>query len=155
MDTGATRVEVKIDEGTWEPVPDLRGAVNADNMAAALKQALGADREVKEGITDIRLTFGTLTSTGLKRRILLAVTPAAPDLQRNIAKISADVMGEGISLVVFYLNGRQAKVTNISPYEWVWDTRNFPNGEHLIEIRGLDSNSVTVTTVITKVIVDN
>jgi hypothetical protein len=155
VDTGATRVEVKIDEGAWEPVPDLRGAVNADNMAAALKQALGADREVKEGITDIRLTFGTLTSTGLKRRILLAVTPAAPDLQRNIAKISADVMGEGISLVVFYLNGRQAKVTNIPPYEWIWDTRNSANGEHLIEIRGLDSNSVTVTTVVTKVIVDN
>lgn len=155
VDTGATRVEVKIDGGEWEPLPDLRGAVNADNMAAALKQALGPDREVKTGITDLRLTFGALTSSGMKRRLLLATTPASPGAQRNVVQITADVMGEGIALVAFYLDGKQAKITNIPGYTWTWDTRGVANGEHLIEIRGLDSNSVIVTTVVTKVIVDN
>lgn len=155
VDLSATQVEVKIDGGDWEPLPDLRGAVNSDNMAVALKQAFSTEREIKSGITDLRLTFGAVTSAGLKRRLLLATTPASPDPQRNVVQIKADVMGEGIALVAFYLDGRQAKITNIPEYVWSWDTRTAANGEHLIEIRGMDSNSVTVTSVLTKVIVDN
>jgi hypothetical protein len=155
LDKRPTRVEVRIDEGDWEPFPDIRGAVTEANMPKALEVALGGRRTVKKGITQIRLTFGTVTEPGLRRRLRLATLPAAKEIQRGKVKISANVMGEGVSFVSFSLNGKQVKLTNLPPFDWEWDTRTVPNGEHLIEIKGLDTRLVPVTTVVTKVIVDN
>ena len=159
IDRTATHVEVRLDEGEWEPFPDLRGAVNEENMLRALQNAVGPNRKLEKGITHLRITFGAATEAGLRRRVQLATTPAAKGVQRDVAQIRANVMGEGVELVAFYLNGKQVKLTNIpsgsSMYVWEWDTRSVPNGEHLIEIRGLDANGAAVTTVLTKVIVDN
>jgi hypothetical protein len=155
LDPTPTRVEVRLDEGDWEPFPDLRGAINAENMLAALQAAVGSERPLKEGITHLRLSFGALTADQVRRRVLLATTPLAPAPQRGVARIAADVMGDGVAYVVFLLNGRQAKVSNVPPFEWMWDTRRVPNGEHLIEIRGLDNRNATVTSVVTRVLVDN
>ncbi len=155
LDEAPTRVDVRIDEGDWEPLPDLRGAINEENLNAAMQQALGEGRTVKAGITHLRFTFGRPREANLRRRLLLATTQAADAPQRGRVTISANVMGEGVQFVGFFLNGRQAKLSNIPPYAWDWDTRTVPNGEHLIEIRGLDSRGVIVSSVLTRVLVDN
>jgi hypothetical protein len=124
-------------------------------MLKALEQALGPERKVTEGITHLRLTFGATTDAGMRRRIRLATTPASDKLQRGRVTISANVMGDGIAFVRFHLDGKQVKLTNLPPFAWEWDTRTAGNGEHLIEIQGLDGRGVVITNVVTKVIVDN
>ena len=155
MDPRPTQVEIRVDGGEWEPCPDLRGTVGEEQMTEMLKSALGEKRPVKNGITHLRFTFAGANEAAFQRRFRLAVTPASSEVQRGIATITADVMGTGVKFVQFFLNGRQVLLTNQSPYAWRWDTMQVPNGEHLIEIRGMDNNLTVVSSVTTKVIVDN
>jgi hypothetical protein len=155
FDTAPTRVEIRVDGGKWEPVPDLRGTIDPDKLNGALESVLGEGRTVKQGITHLRLLYGGPVALGLERRILLATTPAAGKPQRGNVTITANVQGEGVSFVQFLLNGRVVQLTNQPPYNWYWDTRSEPNGEHLLEIRGLDLKLNVVSSVTTKVAVDN
>jgi hypothetical protein len=155
LDPLPTRIEVRIDEGVWESFPDLRGTIGEEQMVKALEEALGQGRTVKTGITHLRIAFGSTTDASFRRRLRLATTPAAPQPQRGLATITANVMGDGVTLISFFLNGVQAKLTNVPPYAWEWDTLKVPNGEHLIEIRGFDDKGVLVSTVMTRVLVDN
>jgi hypothetical protein len=70
-------------------------------------------------------------------------------------KITANVMGEGISIVSFFLDGNLAMATNRMPYTWEWNTLKTANGPHLIEIRGTDLKGAIVTSVLRRVYVDN
>lgn len=155
LDPRPAYVQIRIDGGDWESLPDLRGTIDEGGLAKALQSALGGARTVKSGISHLRVVFGGATPASIRRRIRLAATPAAGAPQKGVVTISANVMGEGISYVAFYLNGSLAQLTNRPPYSWVWDTTKEPNGEHLVEIRGLDEKTVVVTAVTTKVIVDN
>jgi hypothetical protein len=58
-------------------------------------------------------------------------------------------------MVSFFLDGRLTTLTNQPPFRWQWDTTNAKNGEHLIEIRGLNAQNAVVTTVSKRVVVDN
>lgn len=155
LDPHPTHVEVRIDGGDWEPCPDLRGTINGDDLSKAMEKALGKERTVKQGITALRVVYGGAPDAALQRRLRLAVTPAAGPVQRGKVVISANVMGQGVTFVQFYLNGRLVQLTNQPPFNWNWDTTQVPNGEHMIEIRGLDDKLVVVTSVVTKVVVDN
>lgn len=154
-DKKPTRVEIRIDEGMWEALPDLRGTVGPAEFPQALAKAFGPGRMVKTGITHLRIVFGGVAPDNFRRRVRLALTPLEEAPQRGVTKIKANVMGEGIAFVSFLLNGRQVKLTNLPPYVWEWDTTRVPNGEHLIEIRGLDSKTALITTVVRRVLVDN
>ncbi|MFN3650948.1 MAG: Ig-like domain-containing protein [Armatimonadota bacterium] len=155
LDTRPTRVDVRIDGGEWEPLPDLRGALTEEELAPALRKALGEGREVKDGITHLRLSFGTVPLDTFERRIALATTPLEAEPQRGQVTIAASVEGEGITFVSFLLNGVQTTITNVPPYEWDWDTTGVPNGEHLVTIRGLDAMGGVVVSLVKKVLVDN
>ncbi len=155
LDRQPTRVEISIDGGDWEPVPDLRGTINEEAMLKALSEAYGGKRKIEKGITSIRILFGTVQEANFRRRLQLAATPLAEQVQRGKVTISANVMGEGVAYVSFRLNGIQQKITNQKPFSWEWDTRKWSNGEHLLEIRGLDEALSPLTTVTTKVLVDN
>jgi len=155
LDPAATRIEIKIDDGEWEPMPDLRGPVAPDKLVAALKEALGGERTVKTGITHIRILFDNPTPPSLSRRIKLATAAGADQPQRGAVKITANVMGEGISIVSFFLDGNLAMATNRMPYTWEWNTLKTANGPHLVEIRGTDLKGAIVTSVLRRVYVDN
>jgi hypothetical protein len=154
LDLKPTRIEVRIDGGNWEPFPDLRGTIDGEALTKAMQDALGG-RNIKEGITHLRIVFGTATDAGFRRRFKLATTAASEKVQRGEVTISANVMGEGVSFVQFFLDGVLVQVTNQPPFNWKWNTLRAANGEHLLEIRGLDANLSAVTTVTTKVMVDN
>lgn len=155
LDPVATRVEIRVDDGEWEPMPDLRGPIAPEQMTGALQQALGPNRTVKKGITHLRIRFDNPTPPSLSRRIKLATSAGTDTPQRGSVKITANVMGEGIAIVSFFLDGNLAMATNRVPYTWEWNTLNTPNGPHLIEIRGTDAQGAIVTSVIRRVIVDN
>ncbi len=155
LDEQGMRVQVKIDGGPWEPIPDLRGAINAPNFAAGLEAALGGGRKVKAGITHFRLIFPQVSDVSFQRRVQLGTLPLAEPPQRGQSRISANIMGEGVVFVRFLLDGRVVSIRNVAPFTWDWDTTRSMNGEHLIEIQGMDGSFNTVTSVTVKVLVDN
>jgi hypothetical protein len=155
LDTAATRVEARIDGSDWQPLPDLRGGIDAPEFRERLGKALGG-KEIKEGITHLRLTPGIPTLTAYQYFVRLATAPRAADgVQRGRVTITANAVGAGIVFVSFLLDGKVARVTNQPPYTWDWDTSRVANGPHLIEIRGADERGSVVNTVLTKVYVDN
>jgi hypothetical protein len=69
--------------------------------------------------------------------------------------VRANVTGRGISVVVFRLDGRVAKITNVAPFTWDWDTRGVTNGEHTIEILGKSEEGNLINRRVTRVRVEN
>ena len=57
--------------------------------------------------------------------------------------------------VTFLLDGVPMALLNRPPYRVKWDTRDWQNGEHLIEVRALDERGVVVTSTKRLVYVDN
>lgn len=154
-DARPTRVEIKIDDGEWEACPDLKGTLDGEGFTRALQTAIGPKRTLKSGITHVRILFGAWTPEVVQRRVKLATAPGAAQPQRGTVKIRADIMGQGVEFVAFYLDGRRVQLTNLPPFAWDWDTSKTLNGEHLVEIRGLDKDLKVVTTAVTRVVVDN
>jgi hypothetical protein len=153
LDPRPTKVEVRIDGGDWEPCPDLRGTLDTDDLPRAVQTAVG--RNIRDGITHIRVVIGGLGGPGLARRLKMATVPLSEKVQRGKVNISANVTGEGIVYVQFFLDGALVQLTNRPPYTWSWDTLKTANGDHLIEIRGLNDKLAPVTTVMMRVLVDN
>jgi hypothetical protein len=155
LDPIATRIDVRLDEGEWEPLPDLRGPLAPEQFLPALQEAVGAGRTLKTGITHLRVRFDNPTGPSLSRRIKLSITPGAEQPQRGPVKITANVMGEGVAIVSFFLDGALTMATNRSPFTWEWNTLKTANGPHLVEIRGTDDKGAVVTSVLRRVVVDN
>lgn len=147
-------------------------------------KARGDSRSLTEGITHLRLVLGPSTPERLRaalppaasgRETGTTATPAAPTRQAartgaappkkapaapgrkttKTLRVVANIQGEGIHYVMFYVNGRLRKMTNTPPYEWRWDTRQDANGAHSLEIRGADVNGRILTTQTQKVSVYN
>jgi hypothetical protein len=59
------------------------------------------------------------------------------------------------AMVTFHLDGNMIAMLNRSPFTLRWNTRDWPNGEHLLEVRALDANGAVLTSTRTLVVVDN
>lgn len=154
-DAGPTRVEVRLDEGEWEPFPALRGTLDGERFLKAIQAAVGPKRTIKTGITHLRMLFGSLSRDTVRRRIQLVTAPLSDKVLSGKETIRADVMGEGVAFVLFQLNGKRVFVANLPPFSWDFDTTRVPNGEHLIEVRGLDKMLGVVTSSLVRVRVEN
>lgn len=63
--------------------------------------------------------------------------------------------GDTASAVTFLLNGDVSAILNHPPYAMRWDTRAWPDGEHLIEVRALDQAGAVLTQAKKLVVVNN
>jgi hypothetical protein len=147
-------------------------------------KAQGKSRTLADGITHLRLVLGPSTPERLRAALPLTTTvrgngtsaipepparqtartgapastkPAAGQARKptRTLRVVANVQGEGIHYVMFYVDGRLRKMTNTAPYEWRWDTRQDTNGAHALEIRGADVNGRILTSQKQKVSVYN
>ena len=58
--------------------------------------------------------------------------------------------------IVYSIDGCDTNgFSNVAPYQFEWDTRLVPDGEYLIEVRGLNKNSTTITALRRLVVVSN
>jgi hypothetical protein len=62
---------------------------------------------------------------------------------------------EPITAVSFYVDGDNVSAQNTFPAVYGWDTTRVPNGEHVVEIRGLSKFNTIITKVRTLVVVNN
>jgi hypothetical protein len=63
--------------------------------------------------------------------------------------------GDNPGAITFLVDGAVAGILNRAPFSLRLDTRNWENGEHLIEVRGLNENGASYTQKKVLVVVDN
>jgi len=140
------RAQVKIDNGDWEKVPKIVGKVNDAFTPAYLKSyfaGLGKSRDVKEGVTAIRLLFprydAGLVASDLKREtdayMARAISSGTKPRGGTIC-ISPKKQLSGI--VSFLVDGRAVFSTSSRPCTFAWDSTEYSNGFHTVDIVGED-----------------
>lgn len=179
LDAG-TRLEMRVGEGPWMPLPRVTGAVPDAWTRGLIRLAAPGLPEESEGVRQFRLLFGGVPA--LRRAALAqavrearervdgapvtvrehpsafrppaAGAPSGPAYRGKLT-VRANVTGRGISYVVFRLDGKVVKITNVPPFTWEWDTREVANGEHLLEILGKDAEGNEINRRVTRVRVEN
>ncbi len=63
--------------------------------------------------------------------------------------------GESPRAVTFLLDGAVRAIVNAAPFEVRWNTREWEDGEHLVEVRALDGNGAVLTQTRALVVVQN
>jgi hypothetical protein len=63
--------------------------------------------------------------------------------------------GEKLSALTYYLDGEVVAIQNQPPFQLKLDTRRWPNGEHVLEARAVDTNGAVVTQKKTLLFVEN
>jgi len=134
--------QVRIDEGEWEDMPEIVGKVDDAFMPARLKEyfaAKGRSRDIKQGVTAIRLRFPTYDRSLLAEDVAREASAYAARA-REIKPVKGTIAvkpsraADGNRLVRFFLDGTLAEMANGSPVQWNWDTTRASNGLHEIEI---------------------
>jgi hypothetical protein len=77
--------------------------------------------------------------------------PVSGYLTINASPSAGDTPGA----ITFLLDGAVVGILNRAPFSLRLDTRNWSNGEHLIEVRGLNENGASYTQTKAVVVVDN
>lgn len=168
------RVQVKIDGGAWEAMPELIGSDPLLFTAARLQQFFadhGAHRSIQQGVTDFRIVFPHLEPNFATDQVRLAVNGAARGninlgnlndvdaLVRGEIKVNVNLPGDDAQMkyVAFIVDGelRGYSNANTRPYAFAWDTRLESNGHHVITVRGEDPSGQVLTTATSTVIVSN
>ena len=168
------RVDVKIDHGDWEPMPELIGVDSHLFEAAHLNKFFanrGMRRMVKQGITDLRILFPHPDKDYVDTQVRLAVRAVSRSnidlagtddndaLVRGEVQVNVNFPGdpEGLKYIAFLVDGQTRGVTNslVRPYTFVWDTTIEKNGHHVLTIRGQDDQGKTLTEATNNVIVAN
>ena len=73
----------------------------------------------------------------------------------NLTVTGRTVAGEGPTTVAFFVDGEWRGATNVAPYRMKWDTHQWSDGEHLIEIRARDAADTVTSRTKTLVFVEN
>ncbi len=148
------RAEVRIDDGPWEPVPQIIGRADDSFTAPYLRSyfsARGTPRAVTEGVTAVRLLFPEFDASLL-----------ASDLAREVADYSKRVKDvrtvRGVTqleppkgqeagpggFISFYLDGNLGFMCSTDPCRWKWDTTKASNGLHEIHIERVNGTRTTI-----------
>src|SRR5262249_48845779 len=108
-----------------------------------------------------RLRVGGEEPKAMAAALRVSARAAAPKavrggpVYRGRLTVSASVSGRGIQMVKFFLDGHLRAMDNNPPFSWEWDTRSSTNGEHVLEIQGLDQDGKLINSTKTKVSVAN
>ena len=136
------RTQVRIDDGDWEKVPKIVGKVN-DAFTAAYLKSYFKTRDVKQGVTAIRLLFpkhdAGLIASDLKRETDAYTTRAVSSgakPQGGVICISPKRQFSGI--MSFLVDGRAVFSTSSRPCTFPWDSTGYANGFHTVDMVGED-----------------
>lgn len=147
------RAQVRIDDGSWEDVPQIIGKADDSLTAPYLRSyfaAKGNPRSVVQGVTAVRLLFARFDSDLLARDLAqevedytkrvtgVAVVKGVTQLAPPATQIHPDC------LISFYLDGNLALMSTSDPCTWKWDTRTASNGLHEIRIERTVGGTSTI-----------
>ena len=136
------RFEVRIDDGDWEPPPALVGKIDNALTAGYLTQyfqKLGRPREIRQGVTAVRLLFPVWNADLVARELAAQAAEcariASPKLPstKGVIQLSPRRASGRKCVVRYYVDGVLIYTSNAHPYEYSWDSTKVPNGLHEIE----------------------
>lgn len=162
-------MEMRVDNGSWEPLPAITGVVSDAFTAQGLSRIFARmkrPRQVRQGLTHLRLKLPLRTPQQMAARIesesrRYQARRTADLLRqgirpvRGVVTLSAEVAGPGVQFVQFLINQQVRGTTNVQPYEFRWDTLEQGDGEHIVEVRGLDERGGLVYQKRMRVLVQN
>ena len=147
--------QVQIDNGPWEDMPQIIGRVNDAFTPAYLNAhyaAKGRARDIKQGVTGIRLLFPKYDSALLSRDLAQEVsdyTARVKDIKPvKDTIVVAPSKPDANRLVSFYVDGKLVYIASRFPMRWDWDTTKAPNGLHEVEIETEGSGGAEKRTVL-------
>ena len=141
------RVQIKIDDGPWEQMPEMVGRVD-DAFTAGYLEAyfskIGGQRQVESGVTAIRLLFpeydAKLISEDLAREVAEYTTRAVQSGAKTVSGkigLAPKKPSHNKCILNFYVDGRPIYTSNRFPYHYSWDSTEVANGFHSIKIETL------------------
>ena len=141
--------QVRIDDGAWEDMPRVIGKVDEAFMPAYLNAYFagkGRPRDIKQGVTAIRLLFPKYDPAVLARDLASEAadyTARIKDMKpvKGTITIKPSKPRAGDRLVSFYVDGKLVYMASRSSVRWDWDTTKSANGLHEIEIETAGSSS--------------
>ncbi|NLC57435.1 MAG: hypothetical protein GX774_11405 [Armatimonadetes bacterium] len=167
-------VEVKIDNGPWEPMPELMGRVGDAFTAPALAQYFkrrGVERKITSGLTHLRILFPRFDRAAIARHLAeyparevaqpagASTSPQGEQLVRGVVSLSATLKNvqdpSRISVVTVHVDGRIVAILNVPPYRYELDTRRYDNGRHEVELRAMDAQGGILAQRKMPILVDN
>jgi hypothetical protein len=163
-------VDVKIDNGSWEPLPAMVGRIDDAFTAAKLTKYfsdVGTPRRITSGVTHIRIHVPAMPKPYIEQLAKASARIEYPEQDSTAnAKRKDSVAGvitlkarvtdlESTKYVLFYVDGTLVGITNSAPYRCDWDSTTAKNGEHTIEVVAVDDSGSKVTSATQKVWVDN
>lgn len=136
------RVQVRIDGGDWEDAPEIVGKVDDAFTPAYLSKYFAEKnrpRDIKQGVTSVRLLFPKYDATQLARDVKQEVseyTARVKDVKpvKGTMVVTPANPGAVDHLVSFYLDGTLMNMSSRQPVRWVWDTTKASNGLHELQI---------------------
>lgn len=144
--------QVKLNgSDAWQVMPTAIG-----NLPNAL-QNVTAIRLIHEGADSQSWRLGRIASnsqTYQQASRTLAQAGKIP-VERGRVTINAVANDPQTKYVAFYVDGFFAGLTNSAPYSFLWNTKEFADGEYMMEARAEDANNAVLSVTRTKVWVDN
>jgi len=160
----ASGVDIKIDNGAWEPLPEMPApgahALTAEGLRASF--AKGASRrEVSSGMTHLRIRFPAVGASWLSDQIARLGRPALSGKGRR--EVYSGVMAvkallrnaPNIRYVTFSVDGKLRAMVDSEPFQFDWDTTEVADGPHTLEVKGLDRAGTIITAQKTVIWVQN
>ncbi len=159
------RVEVKIDDGDWEPVPEMVGKNDSAFTSGFLSSYFanrGNPRKVDQGLTAVRLVFPKFD----KAVFLDDLAREVADYARKSASSGAKPLKGTVEfapakpykrecIVSFYVDGVLVHTSNKYPYICEWDSTTVPNGLHCLDIETLPRDGLKPVVESRRIMVSN
>ncbi len=136
---------------SWQMMPTAIG-----NLPNAL-QNVTAIRLIRNATDNQSWRIGRIASasqTYQQASRALAQAGKMP-VERGRVTINAVANDPKTKYVAFYVDGSFEGLTNSAPYSFLWNTREVPDGEYMMEARAEDDNNTVLSVTRTKVWVDN
>jgi hypothetical protein len=169
-DNGGASVEVQIDRGAWEPMPQAvgyRAYVFTGAGLTALFKEQGKARKVVDGVTAFRLRLpprdkqvslvaANRAAETYKRVRLVAAQAGKTPIVNGLLTVNANpTNAERVSFVRLSVEGMPRGFTNIAPFTLTWDTTKVPDGDYVLEAEALDDGGIVLATTRKRVYVLN
>lgn len=146
-----TRAEVKIDDGDWEPAPQIVGKADGAFTPAYLEGYFarqGRSRKVEKGVTALRILLHTpdresLAATLNEEVIRYLAAADLSGLKPPRGQISAGPTEKprAKSVVKVYVDGTPVALSNAPPYSCTVDTTRLMDGLHYLEVETVRESS--------------
>lgn len=134
------RVQVKIDDGQWEEMPQIIGKVD-NAFTPEFLNSYFANRQINSGVTAIRLMFPDYDLKLIAEDLLQETSQytaravkSGVRAVKGVIKAAPKKLQRGIKMVNFYVDGYFIYASNEYPYTYSWNSAKHSNGFHSLEI---------------------